>query len=323
MEEALEWLDEALQANPRGAEAHNGRGEILWDHGRNEEALLEFSKAMEVDSGFYVAQLNRAELLIEEFHEHDQALDLCDELLQQSLECGTEAEIYYLKAKALFYVDDLDGALFLLRRAIQVAGEAGVYRGFEGQILFELGRFEQARHGLERALLLEPDSAHTMYHMALVLEQLDHMEDAERLFERAADLMPDRYPRPVRISLEEFEHAAQRAIEGLPAAIRRYVQYRPIEIEELPDPVLLRHENLSPQVLGVFLGVPSGTLGVDSAAGPSAGLKLDRIVLFKRNLEKVALSSAGLIEHIQLTIRHEMGHFLGMNEDETERLGLG
>ena len=30
-DEALAWLDQALIADPEGAEAHNGRGEILWD----------------------------------------------------------------------------------------------------------------------------------------------------------------------------------------------------------------------------------------------------------------------------------------------------
>ncbi len=30
-EESLAWLDEAQRAQPEGAEAHNGRGEILWD----------------------------------------------------------------------------------------------------------------------------------------------------------------------------------------------------------------------------------------------------------------------------------------------------
>ena len=46
-EEALAWLDEALKAQPGGAEAHNGRGEILWDEGRIDEALFEFERAIE------------------------------------------------------------------------------------------------------------------------------------------------------------------------------------------------------------------------------------------------------------------------------------
>ena len=39
-EEALAWLDEALLARPEGAEAHNGRGEILWDDAKIDEALI-------------------------------------------------------------------------------------------------------------------------------------------------------------------------------------------------------------------------------------------------------------------------------------------
>ena len=45
IDEALAWLDEALKAHPAGAEAHNGRGEILWDEGRLDEALYEFGRA--------------------------------------------------------------------------------------------------------------------------------------------------------------------------------------------------------------------------------------------------------------------------------------
>ena len=39
---ALEWLEKALEHNPGGAEALNGRGEILWDQQRCGEALEGF-----------------------------------------------------------------------------------------------------------------------------------------------------------------------------------------------------------------------------------------------------------------------------------------
>src|SRR5215813_4495375 len=80
-EEALAWLDEALKAHPNGAEAHNGRGEILWDAGRIEEALYELELATMADPKFMTAHLNRTELLIEEMGEYEQALQLCDDLL--------------------------------------------------------------------------------------------------------------------------------------------------------------------------------------------------------------------------------------------------
>jgi len=319
VDEALAWLDEALRANPRGAEAHNGRGEILWDHGRIEEALQEFERAFEMDADYYPARLNQIEIHIEELQDFEAALDLADRMLTTPLDRSVEAEVYYLKAKGLFYLDDLEGSLFLLRRAIKTNGEVGIYRGFEGQILFELGQFVEARHSLERALLLEPDCAHGLYHLALTLEHLGELDRAEQLFVQAAHLAPDLYPLPVRIGEDEFEVAAHEALSSIPSEIRRYVENCPVLVEDLPDPDLIRRESLSPQILGLFEGVPATAAG---AAPTVVRTDVDRILLFKRNLEKVAATRAELVEQIQITVKHEVGHYLGMDEDEIEELGL-
>ena len=278
-DEALAWLDEALRANPSGAEAHNSRGEILWDNSRAEEALEEFERAI-------------------------------------------EAEIYYLKAKALFYLDDLEGALFLLRRAIKIQGEVGIYRGFEGQVLFELGNFDEARRSLERALALEPECAHSTYHMALVHEHTGQLDSAERAFAKAARLAPELYPLPTRIDDAEFEAAAEQALRSLPEPIRKYTENCPVIVEDLPSEELVRQEFVSPQVLGLFSGVPATEPGASPTLGSLQRTDTDRILLFKRNLEKIAMTRAELVEQIQVTVKHEIGHFLGMDEEEVERLGL-
>ena len=140
IEEALAWLDEALKAHPAGAEAHNGRGEILWDEGRVDESLYEFERAIAADPKFSAAHLNRIELLIEDLAESDLALEACDELLAGSpdlprVDKNLQAELCYLKSKALFYLDDLEGAVFLIRRAIKSAGDQSTYSAFEGHAL--------------------------------------------------------------------------------------------------------------------------------------------------------------------------------------------
>jgi predicted Zn-dependent protease with MMP-like domain len=50
--------------------------------------------------------------------------------------------------------------------------------------------------------------------------------------------------------------------------------------------------------------------------------ELTRVVLFKKNLEKVCRDRDDLIEQIQITVRHEIGHHLGLSEEDLERLGL-
>jgi len=46
------------------------------------------------------------------------------------------------------------------------------------------------------------------------------------------------------------------------------------------------------------------------------------VILFKRNLEKICRGGDDLIEQIQITVRHEIGHHLGLSEEDLERLGL-
>ena len=47
-----------------------------------------------------------------------------------------------------------------------------------------------------------------------------------------------------------------------------------------------------------------------------------RVMLFKRNLEKICRDRNELIDQIQITVRHEIGHHLGLSEEDMERLGL-
>jgi predicted Zn-dependent protease with MMP-like domain/Tfp pilus assembly protein PilF len=321
-EEALAWLDEALRAHPDGAEAHNGRGEILWDEGKIEESLHEFERSLQADPKFIAAHLNRAELLIEDLGEYEPAIALCDELLAGSpalprLDRGTEAEIYYLKAKAVFYLDDLEGALFLTRRALKTTGEVAVYRAFDGQILFELGRFEDARRSLELAVALDLEAGHALYHLALVLERLGEEDAAAHTFAKANALDPDHYPLPVTVDAEFFERVVAESIDNLPRSIREYVADVPVLVEDYPSAELLGSENISPQILGLYIGVPRSEAEV--GAQPT---DLTRVIVFKRNLEKVCSTRDELVEQIQITLRHEVGHHLGLSEEDMERLGL-
>ncbi len=321
-DEALAWLDEALRAQPEGAEAHNGRGEILWDEGRVDEALHEFERSANADPKFITGHLNRIELLVEDLGEYEKAVQQCDELLAGSsvlprLDRGTEGEIHYLKAKAVFYLDDLDGALFLVRRALKTVGELAVYRAFEGQILFELARFDDAKRSLGASASMDPESGHALYHLGLVLERVGEPEEAARAFTSANALDPEHYPLPAEIDEVLFNGAAAEALENLPRSIREYVSDVPVLVEDYPSDDLSALENVSPQILGIYLGTPRTEAEI--TAQPT---QVTRVILFKKNLEKICRDRDDLIEQIQITVRHEIGHHLGLSEEDLERLGL-
>ena len=333
IDEALAWLDEALKAHPAGAEAHNGRGEILWDEGRPDEALYEFERAIAADAKFSAAYLNRVELLIEDMGECELALEACDELLAAApelprLDRALQAELYYLKAKALFFMDDLEGAVFLVRRAIKSAGDQPAYFAFEGHVLFELGQYEDARRILERAAAIEPDSAHILYSLALVLERIEpetnSSEESEAIchalelaFERANALDPGQFPIPTAMNDADFDRAVAEALDNLPRSVREYIADVPVLVEPYPSRELVQAERISPQILGLFIGVPRTEAAITEQVPD-----LDRVMLFKANLEKICRDREELIDQIQITVRHEIGHYLGLDEDDLERLGL-
>ena len=88
-------------------------------------------------------------------------------------------------------------------------------------------------------------------------------------------------------------------------------------VRDFPDAELVESDNVSPQILGLFSGVPRTEAAVTAQARD-----VDRVFLFKRNLEKVCRTHAELVEQIQITVKHEIGHYLGLDEDALERLGL-
>ncbi len=336
IDEALAWLDEALKAHPAGAEAHNGRGEILWDEGRVDEAFYEFERAIAADPKFSAAHLNRIELLVEEMGEFELALESCDELLAgrgelPRLDRPFQAELCYLKSKALFYLDDLEGAVFLVRRAMKTVGDQPTYCAFEGHLLFEMGRYEDARRALEQAAAAEPDSPHIVYSLGLIMERLDQQDPsagsgegsesvqqaASQAFARANSLDPSQFPVPLSVGDEFFREAVADALGNLPRSVREYIEDVPVIVEDFPDYDLVVRERVSPQILGLFLGVPR-----TEAAATEQVPDLDRVIIFKRNLEKICRDREELVEQIQITVRHEIGHYLGLDESDLDRLGL-
>jgi predicted Zn-dependent protease with MMP-like domain len=91
----------------------------------------------------------------------------------------------------------------------------------------------------------------------------------------------------------------------------------PVLVDDWPDAGMLGHESVSPQILGIYIGIPRTEAEVSAQVAD-----LTRVVLFKRNLEKVCRDREELIEQIQITVRHEIGHYLGLDEEDLETLGL-
>lgn len=223
-------------------------------------------------------------------------------------------------ARALLNKEDYQSALPLLRKAAELAPDDPETRTILGIALFEGCQFEEALESLRLGITLGADSPDSHYWLALSLERRGEYPAADRSFARAHRIDPDQYPLPVRMSREECLRAVEEARSRLPQEYDSYLENLAIRVEDLPDEAILKEFEppMDPCLLGVFVGVPLKEKLVSDSS-----LRLpDMVFIFQRNLERSCRDSETLVEEICKTLYHEIGHYLGRDEDELAELGM-
>ena len=161
--------------------------------------------------------------------------------------------------------------------------------------------------------------SHTFFIRAVDREGLRSQSPAHRSF-TARTLSPDEFPKPIALSQQAFDAAVEAALLELPEPVRRYLSNVAITVEDLPEDqdLIGADPPLSPAILGLFRGAPYGH---KASMDPWSHFP-SSIVLYQRNLERFARSREDLIEQIGVTLVHEVGHFLGLDEEDLWERGL-
>jgi predicted Zn-dependent protease with MMP-like domain len=104
-----------------------------------------------------------------------------------------------------------------------------------------------------------------------------------------------------------FEEHVRAALDDLPPELGEALANVAIVVEdEHPD---------EPDLFGWYDGIGPGREAV--------GALPDRIVIYRRPLERAFPTDAELRREIRTTVLHEVGHFFGLDEDRIEELGYG
>ena len=122
----------------------------------------------------------------------------------------------------------------------------------------------------------------------------------------------------MKLSNAEFDRIVKQAIRRIPVEIRQHLDNILITVQKRPAPDMLEEMGYPPDepLLGVYWGVP---LNERSVAEPP--LYPDTIYIFKEPLEEMCVSRDELEEEIEITVAHEVAHYLGMSEERLAELG--
>ena len=112
---------------------------------------------------------------------------------------------------------------------------------------------------------------------------------------------------------KEFEKLVLRALEELPEKFRKKLENIEIVVEDKPRTTTLSRCKISPMatLLGLYQGVPL------KKRGPWYGNILpDKVTIYQKNIESLCRSRGEIEEKVREVVRHEIGHYFGLKEEE-------
>ena len=178
-----------------------------------------------------------------------------------------------------------------------------------------------ARPVLEGLVEQEPDFAEARHVLAGVLEQIGDHAGAVRelLMVRRLDQAADRADGFELAAVERsIVEVAERVLRELPPRFQKLLVSVPVLVEERPSEELVK-EGFDPRSLGLFAGPTQEESALATIPAPT------RIVLYAANLAAFAdpNDAEELAHEVEITVRHELGHYFGLDEEQLHALGLG
>ena len=122
----------------------------------------------------------------------------------------------------------------------------------------------------------------------------------------------------MNVSHKEFDQIVKQAIGRIPEKIRDHLDNVLVSVQKRPSLKLLEELGVpaGETLFGVFQGTP---LVERSVTAPP--LFPDTIILFQEPLIEACTSIEELEEEIEITVVHELAHFLGFGEEDLAQLG--
>ena len=317
-EKAKTVAERGLRDDPEDPEAmlllaasHRGMGQF-------DEALKLLETASDIAGDWSAPELWRAEILAQELDRPLDALAHATEALDRADEEDEFVDAVLLKAGLEIQLGKNKAARNTLSELppleeMELPTETSLDLAY---LLLEADALEEAEKRFRKIVASEEKNEEAWYGIGLCAEESGDEKAKLDAWLRVLALDAATPLHEAHMSEQEMAEVAEQALKELPERARRLIENVPILIVDLParDEV---EQGLDPRLLGLFAGSPYSDASV--MGGPP---QLTQILLFRKNLERMAIDADDLREQIRITLLHETGHFFGMSEDDLASVGL-
>lgn len=179
----------------------------LWGRSHYRRKLKQMEKSAEstFGKGYVLFEMSRYEEALEKY---DEAAAMLEETQQMMLESDMEEEAKKIEKKArdarfnkcfvLFKLQRYEDALEIIDEALSKSPEDPRIIFSRGFVLFSISRYEEALEVLDKAIEMQPELPDAWYCKANALYQIERFEDALEAYEKAieyAGIMNFEFPR--------------------------------------------------------------------------------------------------------------------------------
>ena len=123
----------------------------------------------------------------------------------------------------------------------------------------------------------------------------------------------------IHMSRREFTHLLRRAYREVPPELRQALNNLAVVVEEWPDAEVMELIGEGGMIFGLYSGVPLP----EREGGPGAMELPARITIYRQPILRSCKTRAEAGREIRVTLWHELGHYLGLGEEDLDRLGYG
>lgn len=240
-------------------------------------------------------------------------------LARKARDAAPDAEGWYTYGSVALEAQDLKEARAGADQALKLDPEHPDAWALSARLRLDQGDWAGAHKDVGEALRHDGEHPEARYLRACLHERAGNFEAADADLQAAHDEAPEDFPEVRWLSDEALEAATEAVLQLLPDRVSAKMQDVHILIDEVPSDEVLAGIEPRPSpdgILACFEGAPVG----DRSGSDAWAILPARILLFRRNLMRIAPDD--LEAELEITLLHEIGHFLGLDEDDLAERGL-
>jgi tetratricopeptide (TPR) repeat protein len=274
----------AIEVCPESPEAHNLLGFVAALEGDCDEAVEAYQQAFLLDDTYVEAMLNAAELMVHPLGDYDDAIRLCDQILELTDYADEIIDARLIIVEARLAQGDPDGARRALGALPEGPYESATHSFLAGRAYFELGEQGRAEPLIAATLSADPHHGEAHYYAGLIHEAAGNRRDACQAFLDARQCEAESGMPPWAPNADVFRDLAERAIAALPSELGSLLVAAEVFITDLPGPeMIVDGVDLHALVLVEPLA-STGEAATPSEHGEPASMNDTRVFIYALNV---------------------------------------